>query len=711
MKTKAAIRKKVSSLIIKISLSSLIAVGFITIGAMLILRANTVSASGTLGDMAAGDSQIALEEISIRQLLTLAESRAALSDTQLQRVQNGVSMIAAEAGNIMRNPERYLPNPAAPPNAANAGIVTAQFVTAQGVNLDDIEEEAALMGNMQSLLYSIMENIIHNRPGTSAYIGFEKGYFIAVDAFSDEGYFDPRGRPWYRMAVENNALSWTDIFPDVFGQGLSITCAMPFHDRNGNIAGVAGIGNRLDEVIEIVVGTDIGETGYAFMLNELGQIIISPNILEDETGNIIREDWLNSDNAELAAVARAMVDGETGIARITRDGNEYFIAYSPLTVLPWSLAAVIEVAEVIAPALETSENIISMRDDALYGINLIITIVITAFVGILAIIVLIISFMSQRFSNALTKPIMALQEGVHQIAEGNLDYSIDIHTGDEIEDLGVSVGKMANSLKDYIDDLQRVTADKERIGAELNVATRIQASMLPSIFPAFPGKPEIDLYATMIPAKEVGGDFYDFFLIDDEKVAVVMADVSGKGVPAALFMVIAKTLIKNNAQNGHAPREVFEIVNNLLCENNEADMFVTAFMGILDIPTRKFSYVNAGHNPPLIKRSGGRYEWLPTKPGFVIAGMEGMSYQQDEIILQKGDAIFMYTDGVTEATNPADDLFGDAKLLEVANKQESGDLKDFLARIKTEIDVFADGAEQADDITMSVMKLTGGEEN
>jgi len=263
---------------------------------------------------------------------------------------------------------------------------------------------------------------------------------------------------------------------------------------------------------------------------------------------------------------------------------------------------------------------------------------------------------------------------------------------------------MVLDIDNYIDNLTKVTAEKERIGAELNVATQIQASMLPCIFPAFPERAEFDIYATMQPAKEVGGDFYDFFLIDNDNLAVVMADVSGKGVPAALFMVIAKTLIKNNAQLGKSPKEVFETVNNILCENNDAGMFVTAFMGYLNIPSGKFTFVNAGHNFPLIKKQN-KYEFLKTKPAFILAGMENIVYKENELFLKSGDVLFLYTDGVTEAMNRSYELFSDAKLLETAEKYKDTSPLELLPIIKKEIDKFADGAEQADDITMLALKI------
>ena len=267
---------------------------------------------------------------------------------------------------------------------------------------------------------------------------------------------------------------------------------------------------------------------------------------------------------------------------------------------------------------------------------------------------------------------------------------------------------MELEINEYIQDLTSVTAEKERIGAELNVATQIQADMLPRIFPAFPERTEFDIYATMNPAKEVGGDFYDFFLVDDDHLAVVIADVSGKGVPAALFMVIAKTLIKNHAQNKDCPGDVFTQTNEQLCEGNDAGLFVTAWMGILEISTGKFTYVNAGHNPPLLRHADGSFEWLKSRPGFVLAGMEGVRYRENVMELAQGDTLYLYTDGVTEATNGAQELFGDDRLQNALNEQPDLPVDDLLHKIKNDIDSFVGEAEQFDDITMLGLKYHGG---
>lgn len=294
-----------------------------------------------------------------------------------------------------------------------------------------------------------------------------------------------------------------------------------------------------------------------------------------------------------------------------------------------------------------------------------------------------------------------IQNNEEELAAGTAAVNVpDIRTGDEVELLADSFRRMEEDMISYIRSFMQITAEKERIGAELNVATQIQADMLPRIFPAFPERKEFDIYATMNPAKEVGGDFYDFFLVDDDHLAVVIADVSGKGVPAALFMVIAKTLIKNHAQNKEEPGDVFTHTNEQLCEGNDAGLFVTAWMGILEISTGQFIYVNAGHNPPLLRHAGGGFEWLKSRPGFVLAGMEGVRYRENVMRLVPGDCLYLYTDGVTEATDGNQELFGEERLLAALNDQPGLPAHELLPKIKGCIDAFVGEAEQFDDITM-----------
>lgn len=294
------------------------------------------------------------------------------------------------------------------------------------------------------------------------------------------------------------------------------------------------------------------------------------------------------------------------------------------------------------------------------------------------------------------------------IKSGNFKkQEIVISTKDEIEDLGNSFNAMLNKLEDYIGNLTAVTAEKERIGTELNVATHIQSSMLPCIFPAFPDRNELDIYATMTPAKEVGGDFYDFFMVDERHIAIVMADVSGKGVPAALFMVIGKTLIKDHTQPGRDLGEVFTEVNHILCESNDNGMFITAFEGVLDLITGEFRYVNAGHEKPFIYRESEGYEAYKVRSGFVLAGMENIRYKEQIIQLHIGDKVFLYTDGVTEAMNKEHQLYGMDRLRHILNQQcQTCSPEKILELVKADIDAFVGDNDQFDDITMLCLEYT-----
>ena len=326
--------------------------------------------------------------------------------------------------------------------------------------------------------------------------------------------------------------------------------------------------------------------------------------------------------------------------------------------------------------------------------------------------VLLIALLTFAFTRTVVRPINQLAAATSSfVSEKQQDRTdsaiskLDIHTGDEIEYLCNSVRQMEQEIDSYISDLTHVTAERERIGAELDVAKNIQASMLPCIFPPFPQCSHVDIYATMNPAKEVGGDFYDFFLVDEDHLALVIADVSGKGVPAAMFMVIAKTLIKNSAQTGLSPREVLEKVNNQLCENNDAEMFVTVWIGILTISTGHMVCANAGHECPALLHAGGQFELFKDKHGFVLAGIEDSRYREYELNLQNGDMLFVYTDGVTDATNSQNELFGLDRMIDALNNGDNSSCEQLLQDVRAEIDRFVGDAPQFDDITMLSIRI------
>jgi len=294
-----------------------------------------------------------------------------------------------------------------------------------------------------------------------------------------------------------------------------------------------------------------------------------------------------------------------------------------------------------------------------------------------------------------------INHSLSEITDGNLDVTVDVRSNEEFSSLSDDINSTVDTLKRYIADAAT------RIDAELEFARAIQHSSLPSVFPPYPGRKEFELFASMRTAKEVGGDFYDFYLIDDKTLAFLIADVSGKGIPAAMFMMQSKTLLKSCAESGMSVEEVFTQANEKLCEGNDAGMFVTAWMGILDIDTGLVTFANAGHNPPLIRRSDGSCEYLKTRPGFVLAGMESIRYRKNELQLMPGDMLYLYTDGVTEATDAANQLYGEYRLFDLLNKHGELQPQPLCENIITDVDKFTGEAPQFDDITMLCLKYSG----
>ena len=338
------------------------------------------------------------------------------------------------------------------------------------------------------------------------------------------------------------------------------------------------------------------------------------------------------------------------------------------------------------------------------------------YVILLVIITLLASFIGMNLMRKITvKPInkmarAALKYGADTNKQGGTKYfdTLNIHTGDELEMLADALGDMEDELGTYMTDLTHATAEKERIATELSLAANIQKSMLIEGFPAFPDRTEFDIYASMEPAKEVGGDFYDMILVDDDHLAIEIADVSGKGIPAALFMMASKIMLSGKIKDGMSPAEILAEVNDKISVNNEQEMFVTVWLGILEISTGRMIAANAGHEYPIIVHSDGTAEIIKDKHGFVIGGMAGMKYTDYEIDLKPGDNVFVYTDGATEATSLEEELFGLDRLIEAAgNAGSDPGPRDIMGCVRNAITEFTVDAEQFDDLTMLCMKYIG----
>lgn len=374
-------------------------------------------------------------------------------------------------------------------------------------------------------------------------------------------------------------------------------------------------------------------------------------------------------------------------------GEKMATALVPLYTLENEVSALVGIDISVAAIWDTLMNLFVM---------LAITIMLIISVGI--------AIHYHVLKRTLIQPITTLKTAADELVN-KLDreetFVSDIHTGDEIEALAHSIEEMDHSLKQKTRELMTVTAEQERINTELELASSIQMDMLPRVFPPFPDRKEIDIYASMNPAKEVGGDFYDFFFIDENRLALVIADVSGKGIPAALFMMMVKIMVENCVLAGLGPKQAMEQVNQLTMQNNRESMFVTVWLGILDITSGTLTAVNAGHEYPILKRPGGYYELLKDKHGLAVGAMEGIRYKEYELNLEKGSSIFVYSDGLPEANNSEGKMFGLDRTLAALNEDRDAGAEETLKAVRCSVDAFVGQTPRFDDMTMMCLVYHG----
>jgi sigma-B regulation protein RsbU (phosphoserine phosphatase) len=497
---------------------------------------------------------------------------------------------------------------------------------------------------------------------------------------------------WYQIPRELQRPEWTEPY---FGEGggiLMCSYGMPFYKySNGRrqLAGVVVVYISIESLREIVSSIKILKTGYGFLISKNGTYITHPmkDLIMNETIFSIAE---ARNNKGLREIGRKMIKGESSLTPFTANsvftGKKCWMMHVPIKSNGWSLA-------VLFPQDELMEDIVRLNK-------------IVILLGIIGIFLL--SLAVAYIARSITGPLRAMAKATEGMGSGNLDIELPAATsGDEVGKLTEAFGYMKTSLKAYIKELTETTVLKERMESELKVAHDIQMSILPNMFPPFPDKTEFDIFAIIQPAKEVGGDFYDFFQIDPEHLCFVIADVSGKGIPASLFMAVTKTLIKAKAAVGLTPDRIILRVNEELCVGNDNNMFVTIFCGILNIFTGEMEYTNGGHNPPLIIRKTGEVSILKSTGGIVVGVIDDAKYSAEKIVLEPGDSIYLFTDGVNEAMNKKGELFSDKRLEDTITRLKEKSINEIIDGVMAEIELFAQDTPQSDDITMMVIQYRG----
>ena len=651
-------------------------------------------------------------------------SEAKVLNGQFMTMRHDMEVLAKQVQQVLMQSSSSPSAEVLPPSSADAGTLTLQLLYSDGADTSDpdLQEQIRRIGGLGNMMLEIIEG------GDSlldCVVALPKGASIIADRMPETKVrpdgsikgFNADRRPWYVGAEVHERTYFTPINKDSFTDQFQIMVGVPVY-VDGNLAAVCGASVRLEAMGKIVSDAHLGEYSDSCLINENGNILYSSRPsgelgMSDNRLMSLKE----SSNADLVSLVKEALKGDTGFSLLTVDGVETYIAYAPVETVGWTQLLTISQEDLNRTAYLLTQRTDKVLEDSLDSVTktehttILNTLLIALFLLVLAILI------SMILANSLVRPIKRMTLRVSQMQGKDMTFELDdiLLTGDEIELLARAFEDMSTKMRGYVNEIVRITAEKQRLDTELSVAADIQLNMLPTHFPAFPERKEFDLYAVMDPAKEVGGDFYDFFLIDDDHLALVIADVSGKGVPAALFMVISKTLIKNIALSGYynGPAEILAEANNQLCEGNDDNMFVTAWLGILTISTGNMVSACAGHEFPVFYRKDSGFVMERDPHGLAMGGMEGVRYREVQWHLDPGDMLFLYTDGVPEANNAVQELFGNDRMMDALKKSRTEicegsesnpvDLNQFLLTVRKHIDEFVGDTPQFDDLTMLCM--------
>lgn len=683
-------------------------------------QANKLSAA--VND-ASSEQQAAINNVSENTMHQLVDKsltktnamQAYIADDMFLDVKTDVATLQSLATVLFAHKDSFESFQVYPPDKANDGKYTAQVLHEKDIDYTK-SEYLGVAAHMSDTMVAMCEGSDYMN---NCFIGFADGILLCVDSQSANKFdvngeilpFPVRERPWYIGAVEAGQLWFSGIEIDTYTDKIGIECAAPVY-ADGKLIAVVGADLFLDEMTEYVNNTS--EQGrYVGVINNVGQVIFAPegNGVFDVLTADKAEDLRESDNENLAEFVSTALKGKTGLTTVNVNGKDYYMTGDPIPTVGWAAVSFIEkdITEQSSQLMISEfERINKNASDKFEGgtarskqttLVMIAVILILGSVGALVV------------AGRIVKPIERMTKRIGEINGTDISFEMEdtYRTNDEIQVLAESFETLSKRTREYINQITKITAEKERIGAELDLATNIQTSMLPNFFPAFPERNEFELYASMDPAKEVGGDFYDFFLIDDDHLAIEIADVSGKGIPAALFMMAAKILITDHTLMGGTPAEILTRVNKQICATNDANMFVTVWLGIIEISTGKLTAANAGHEYPMLNQSGS-FEIVKDKHGLPIGASEMAKYKDYELTLKKGDSLFVYTDGVAEATNANNELFGMERTITALNTAPDASPEDILRNIRVSVDKFVKEAPQFDDLTMLAFRYLGKKE-
>ncbi len=506
---------------------------------------------------------------------------------------------------------------------------------------------------------------------------------IQVSSLAGEDYNYPRW-DWYLIPYLLARPVWSEPYFDQGGGGaLMTTYSAPMVVR-GKVKGVITADVALNRLGREVARLSVGMRGYAFLISGQGAFLAAP-----QPGWIMRETIFSLaerlKRPDMRALGRRMIRGAAGVVDI-RDwyrGEKSWLAFHPVKGPGWSLGVMLPEGEVLAPTFTLARHQL-----------------LAAGVGLLVMVAVVWLLVM-----GLTRPLKYLAAGARRLASGDLNTRVErVRPGDEVGEVAQAFNSMVEDLNRYVEELTATTAAKERIESELDLANQIQQSILPRIYPPFPERAEFDLAAINIPARMVGGDFFNFFFVDPDHLGLVVGDVSGKGIPAALFMTVSNTLIKNAAQHHQQPAAVLEEVNGQIEPDNEMCMFVTVFYAVYEISSGRLVYVSAGHPAPLLRRASGQVEQIPALKGSAVGILPRLDLEQGEITLERGDLLLVFTDGLDEAVNQEEEMFGIQRAAQWLVRAEVGPGPEMIQDLVEHHRRFTGPVEPFDDLTLLIFR-------
>jgi len=698
------IRAKILILFLALSLAALAITGYFAFSAISDVGSYAQGSSQELGAGVVNASSTALLSLGEDYLVSLVSAQAYTTDVIFVDTESEISILAAQTAEFQHNAPVTPLIPVYPdsnhPLDPKSG---ALLIFAPGTTVAPGSEEARTLSGLSDVLKAIFTA---DDDMKSIYIATDSGMMLMYPADANlPKTYDPRTRSWYVQAVAKGEQVWSDVpYVDAGHHELVMTCSQAVPSQKYG-HWVIGSDISTKTINEDFIGQPLGGKGYAVLLNEDGDIISSPNM---SAGNVKWDEPFGKKNAfsgadpALSAVVTNMTGGKTGIDKVWFNGTETYVAYAPVSSMNWSLAVSLPVIEITRPVSDFTGKIEDATQDTGIHITAQTDRLNTVFGLLFLAILLFVLMVSVLLSHVITRPVATLKKGAMAFGDGNLDFRVTIRSGDEFEDLARSFNMMADSLKENIENLRKTTAEKERYAKEMEIARSIQTSFLPEKMPEIPG---YDLSAIMIPAMEVGGDFYDIVPVSDGRWAFVIADVSGKGVSAALFMAMSRTLIRAGLEGASDTSGALCTANQLIARSAPSSMFVTMFSAILDPGKLTLACTNAGHNPPLVVREDNGEAVFLQEHGVAMGVLPDMDATTENVQLKPGDLFILYTDGVTEAFDAGYTAFGEDRLIRVAQECRALSADVIRDRIIAAIREFTGTAPQSDDITLVVIRV------